>query len=45
MERKITNELLKWKENVDKPMFLYGTRQVGKTYSVLEFGEKYYNGT
>ena len=23
-------------------MFLYGTRQVGKTYSVLEFGEKYY---
>ena len=43
MERKITNELLKWKENVDKPMFLYGTRQVGKTYSVLEFGEKYYN--
>lgn len=43
MERKITNEFLKWKnENISKPMFLYGTRQVGKTYSVLEFGEKYY---
>lgn len=43
MERKITNEFLKWKnDGVKKPMFLYGTRQVGKTYSVLEFGEKYY---
>lgn len=43
MERKITNELLKWKNNISKPMFLYGTRQVGKTYSVLEFGKNYYN--
>ena len=43
MERKITNEFLKWKKDgVNKPLFLYGTRQVGKTYSVLAFGEKYY---
>lgn len=43
MERKITNELLKWKrDSINKPFFLYGARQVGKTYSVLEFGEKYY---
>lgn len=43
MERKITKELLKWKEDsINKPLFLYGTRQVGKTYSVLSFGEEYY---
>ena len=44
MERKIINEFLKWKnDKISKPLFLYGTRQVGKTYSVLSFGEKYYN--
>lgn len=43
MERKITNELLKWKrDSINKPLFLYGPRSVGKTYSVLEFGEKFY---
>ena len=43
MERKITKELIKWKnESANKPLFLYGTRQVGKTYSVLDFGKEYY---
>ena len=43
MERKINNELLKWKRDyINKPLFLYGPRCVGKTFSILEFGEKYY---
>ena len=43
MERKITDDLLKWKrDSINKPFFLYGARQIGKTYSVLEFGKKFY---
>ena len=43
MERKITDDLLKWKrDSINKPFFLYGPRCIGKTYSVLEFGNKFY---
>lgn len=43
MERKITDDLLKWKrDSINKPFFLYGARCIGKTYSVLEFGKKFY---
>ena len=43
MERKITDELLKWKrDSINKPFFLYGPRCVGKTYSTLAFGKKFY---
>lgn len=42
MERKIYNDLLKWKKTIKKPLMLYGSKQVGKTYSTLEFGKKYY---
>ena len=43
MERNITDDLLKWKrDSINKPFFLYGARCVGKTYSVLEFGKKFY---
>jgi predicted AAA+ superfamily ATPase len=43
MERKITEEFLKWKrDSITKPFCLYGARQVGKTYSSIEFGRKYY---
>lgn len=43
MERKIADDLLKWKrDSLNKPFFLYGARQVGKTYAVLAFGKKYY---
>ena len=43
MERKINNDLLKWKrDSVNKPLFLYGPKCVGKTFSVLEFGKKFY---
>ena len=44
MERKINEELLRWKRDERKvPLFLYGPRSVGKTYSVLEFGNKKFN--
>ncbi len=43
MERKMSNELLKWKDNPKKmPLIIYGARQVGKTYTVLSFGKKNY---
>ena len=43
MERKAMNDLIKWKNSKNrKPLLLYGARQVGKTYLVKEFGEKYY---
>ena len=44
MKRKIMNWLLQWKESFKrKPLILQGARQVGKTYSVLTFGKKYYD--
>ena len=42
MERKIYNDLIKWKKTTKKPLLLYGSKQVGKTFSALEFGKKYY---
>jgi len=43
MERKILQELLKWKESSDRmPMLLMGARQVGKTWAMREFGRRYY---
>lgn len=43
MYRKITGFLEEWKESKHrKPLILQGARQVGKTYSVLEFGRVHY---
>ncbi len=43
MYRKIMGFLEAWKENeYRKPLILQGARQVGKTYSVLEFGRTHY---
>ena len=43
MYRKIMNFLEGWKESEHrKPLVLQGARQVGKTYTVLEFGHKAY---
>jgi predicted AAA+ superfamily ATPase len=44
MERKITNELVAWKNRINrKLLILNGARQVGKTYILKEFGEKHYS--
>lgn len=43
MYRKIMGFLEAWKENGRrKPLILQGARQVGKTYSILEFGRTHY---
>lgn len=43
MYRKIMKYLEEWKESPHrKPLILQGARQVGKTYSVLEFGRNHY---
>ena len=43
MERKMSNILLKWKDDDEKmPLIVYGARQVGKTFTILSFGKKYY---
>ena len=43
MERKINKFLLKWKTDlIRKPLLIIGTRQVGKTYTAIEFGKQNY---
>lgn len=43
MYRKIAKYLETWKESeYRKPLILQGARQVGKTYSILEFGRSHY---
>ncbi|MBO7653080.1 MAG: ATP-binding protein, partial [Bacteroidales bacterium] len=42
MERKIDRYLLEWKRNPDRmPLIIRGARQVGKTYSIRQFGKSY----
>ncbi len=44
MERKITDFFIKWKRSkMRKPLLLYGSKQIGKTFSVIDFGNKEYN--
>jgi len=46
MERKITSELMLWKNNPRrKPLIISGARQVGKTYTALTFGKEHYKNT
>lgn len=43
MDRKIATYLKQWQENRHrKPLILQGARQVGKTYSLLQFGRERY---
>ena len=44
MKRLITSALINWKNKDNrKPLVIFGARQVGKTYSVMEFGKQSYN--
>ena len=46
MERKIEKFLQKWqKDIIRKPLILYGPKQVGKSYSALDFGKTNYKNT
>ncbi len=43
MERKIEKQLSAWKSGVNRlPLLLQGARQVGKTYSLIQFGRRNY---
>lgn len=43
VQRKYTDDLVKWKDKKNrKPLLLFGARQVGKTYLIKEFGNKYF---
>lgn len=43
MLRKITEKLIRWKENSNrKPLIIEGARQVGKTYITIKFGKEFY---
>ena len=43
MERKIESFLQKWsKDIIRKPLIIYGTKQIGKTFTVLAYGKKEY---
>jgi len=46
MERLITEKLLNWKGSPgQKPLIVRGARQTGKSYTITEFGTKYFEGT
>ena len=47
MKRKITQKLISWKNQAKgrMPLLLYGARQVGKTYAIIEFGQQQYRNT
>ena len=46
MERKIEKTLKKWKkDNIGKPLVIYGSKQIGKTFTVLKFGKENYKNT
>lgn len=46
MYREITNELINWKNRTNrKPLIIRGARQVGKTYSIEQFGRTHFKNT
>lgn len=43
MYRSVVNQLIEWKKSDErKPLIVLGARQVGKTYSLLDFGKQHY---
>ena len=45
MKRLITDQLLAWKnQETKKPLIVRGTRQVGKSWSIVDFGKTFFPG-
>ena len=43
MKRLVEKKFIEWKNSKNrKPLIIYGARQIGKTYSMLDFGKNYY---
>ena len=45
LERTIWRELESWKSRIHHPLIVRGLRQVGKTFTVKEFGKAFYEST
>lgn len=46
MKRQITSKLILWKESSGrKPLIIRGARQTGKSFTITEFGNNYFEGT
>ena len=46
MKRKALHHLVDWKDKIGRmPLIVNGARQVGKTYLIKEFGEKFFKNT
>ena len=46
MRRDVEKELLAWKEKEDRtPLIIRGARQVGKSFTVEDFGKKHFENT
>jgi len=46
MKRKVFNQLVAWKKQKERmPLIVNGARQIGKTFSINEFGEKEFANT
>ncbi len=46
MKRFVTEKLLAWKNHERrKPLIIRGARQVGKTWSVIDFGRHHFEGS
>jgi len=46
MKRLITSKLILWKESSGrKPLIIRGARQTGKSFTITEFGNNYFEGT
>ena len=40
MKRLVKDKLIVWKNSMNrKPLIIYGARQIGKTYTILDFGK------
>jgi predicted AAA+ superfamily ATPase len=45
MKRKVIDKLIKWKVDPGrKPLLVRGARQVGKTHTIMDFGQIHFNG-
>ena len=42
LKRKVENQLVKWKHDSSKALLVTGARQIGKSYSIREFGKRNY---
>lgn len=46
LQRKIINQLAQWRNSIAHfPVVMYGARQIGKTYTLKQFGKRFFRNT